>query len=123
MRYAEYITYGADAAVLSADMINGDGHGMVCFGLEFKENASDVSYNSRWNGKDARMLIYNVNCTEHSIGDYIYVNLSDGNWYWNGSRVFGNAYVQSQCLLTLTHSYNKMLSAADPDQFFAAIRN
>ncbi|MCR4796024.1 MAG: leucine-rich repeat domain-containing protein [Ruminococcus sp.] len=119
LRYAEYITYGADAAVFS---INGDcslpGHAMVCFGLEFKNDASDKN-DAVWNGWDARLMIYDVNRTSHKKDDYFYVNLSDGSWY--GKRFLYYGYDPSSNQIEMTHSYSKMV-AANVDDFFNAIK-
>ena len=124
LRYAEYITYGADAAVVSVTMQGEEfGHSMVCFGLEFKGNQS-------WNGmddKDARLMIYDVNESQPMPERYIYVNLADGSWEWMGSTVFHDDYNPSKCYFTLKHSYDKMVDATrynmTTSEFFEAIRN
>ena len=93
LRYAEYITYGADKAVFSVHQAGEPGHSMVCFGMEFKQNASDRSSNSYWNGKDARILIYNVNRSSDYKSEYIYVNLTNGSWSWPNT----GGYDASRC--------------------------
>lgn len=126
LRYAEYITYGADLGVITVNEINGGGddtgHAMVCFGLEFKEYASDKNTNSLWNGKDARILIYNVNNSQLYKSSCLYVNLSDGSWSWEQLRTLG--YTQSHCSFDLTHNLSYMINSplSSIDQFFNAIK-
>ena len=124
MKYAENITYGADAAIFVIDgTFDKAGHAMVCFGLEFKDYASDKN-TAKWNGWDARFLIYDVNRTSHSSYDYCYVNFSDGSWYCK--RYLDYGYDTSKNHISLTHSYDKMVSGYSydmtPDEFFDAIR-
>lgn len=81
LRYAEYITYGADAAVITfqANKPNRISHSMVCIGLELKDYAKDK--NTRfWRNKDARLMIYDVNDTKYDTLDCIFINFSDGSW-------------------------------------------
>ena len=133
LNYAENITYGADAAVLSILPSNSAGHAVVCFGMEYKNNASDKN-DPCWNGWDARLLIYDVNNNfvndanggkAHDKADYIYVNLSDGSWY--SSLISKHGFNINDVKLALTHSYDKSVNASKygmtTDQFFAAIRN
>lgn len=122
LRYAEYTTYGADASVF---VIGGDNkhgsHAMVCFGLEFKEYASDKN-DAVWNGWDARLMIYDVNHTQHNKDDYFYVNFADGSWYSKGYLHYG--YDPSSNRIRMIHSYDKMIFRNDMtvDEFFDAIR-
>lgn len=124
MLYAEYITYGADTAVLTTTK-----HGMVCFGMEYKKDASDKNA-SYWNGWDARIMVYDVNRSftngkAHSVNDYIYVNHSNGTWTTSLNPIYGNG--QSINGFSLVHDPNKMISTTyschltAPD-FFNAIR-
>ena len=126
LRYAEYITYGADAAMLIVGNYQNTEipHGVVCFGMEYKANASDKN-DSVWNGWDARLLIYNVNKTTHSKEDYVYVNLSDGSWK-TSMNTDANG-VTANCDLYMKYSYDTMVNTSKynmtADEFFAAIRN
>ncbi len=127
--YAENITYGADAAVLTIMPADSAGHAVVCFGMEYKNDASDKN-DPCWNGWDARLLIYDVdndfvNGKAHDKADYVYVNLSDGSWY--SALISKHGYSMNNTKLALTHSYDRMVNASvygmTTDQFFAAIRN
>ena len=133
--YAEYITYGADAAVMSirpTGVAPGTpGHAVVCFGMEYKNDASDKN-SSCWNGWDARLMIYDVNNLKvygpqqnaaHKTTDYVYVRFSDGRWTSQLADSYGNGVNNTS--LRLTHSYNKMMKlySMTSDEFFAAIRN
>lgn len=119
LRYAEYISYGADKAVFSVRQAGKPGHAMVCFGMEFKQNASDRNSNSYWNGKDARILIYNVNRSQESKSDYIYVNLTNGSWSWPDS----NGYNVSKCSFSMGHTPSSMITTpgCTPSMFLSII--
>jgi hypothetical protein len=110
LRYAEYITYGADKAVFSVKQAGEPGHAMVCFGMEFKQNAEDKTTNPYWNGKDARILIYNVNSSQEDKADYIYVNLTNGSWSWP----YTNGYNVSKCSFEMTDTPKYMISTPGP---------
>jgi len=88
VKYAEYITYGADAAVcvITPEFL-GSSHAIVCYGLEFKENAGDRNSNKQWDNMDARFLVYDVNDTSTAMTECYYVNFSTGNW--GSSQLFG----------------------------------
>ena len=119
LRYAEYITYGADAGVLFTRKNNCSGYYGACFGLEFKTNASDKN-DACWDGWDARIMVYKTDYrTVHDKADYIYVNLTDGSW-----RV-GNVSNASSYSFTLNHSLDALIYSGNmtPEQFLAAIRN
>ncbi len=88
VKYAEYITYGADKAELSfrpcANTI--DGHSVVCEGLEFRDKLDlNQPRNAHWKNVDskynARLLIYDVNTDCFSDNYCIYVNTKTGEWY------------------------------------------
>ena len=81
IKYAEYITYGADKAVLC---VNTDwGHAIVCEGLEYKNIRSKYSdyWNKKCSGYDARILIYDVNTNDFDDSHCIYINTNNGDWY------------------------------------------
>ena len=126
LRYAEYITYGADAAVVD---ISGSSpaHSMVCFGMEFKADAADRNQ-ARWNGYDARIMLYDVNASQHYTSCYVYVKFSDGSWRWGNPFTGYSSGNTSNIMFRMTHSPEKMVDTyycynMDADQFFAAIRN
>lgn len=81
LKYIEFITYGADPAVFQyAEYPSQGGHAIVCLGMEFKENAKDKDKNKQWNGKDARILLYDVNMSKYYDIGCLYLNLSTGEW-------------------------------------------
>jgi len=96
LRYAEYITYGADAAVcMASPSYSGTTSALVCYGLEFKEDADDRNTNRQWSNMDARILVYDVNETSTAMTKCYYVNFTTGNWgsdqllqYHNGQADF-----------------------------------
>ncbi|MCR4760390.1 MAG: leucine-rich repeat domain-containing protein [Oscillospiraceae bacterium] len=133
--YTEYITYGADAAVMDIrpqGVAPGTpGHAVVCFGMEYKNDASDKN-NACWNGWDARLMIYDVNNYKmygpkqdaaHKTTDYVYVRFSDGRWTSQLANTYGNGLNNTS--LKFTHSYKKMMKlySMTANEFFAAIRN
>lgn len=123
MRYAEYMNYGADAAVMLVhDYLNsGIPHATVCFGMEQRAEAADRN-NSYWNGWDARLMIYNVNKTTHSEKDYVYVNFSDGSW--TSSLDTDNQGNKANCNLTMIFTPEKMVKRTDMTaaEFFNQIK-
>ncbi|SFX76838.1 leucine-rich repeat domain-containing protein [Ruminococcus sp. XPD3002] len=126
MRYAEYITYGEDAAVFIVEKYkdtNGP-HATVCFGMEYRENAADKN-DACWDGWDARLLIYNVNELTHNKNDYVYINLTDGSWYSElNLKNDGNV---SDCNLMMQYKYENIVNTKKynmtVDEFFEAIKN
>lgn len=112
MRYAEYMNYGADAAVLVVGnyLNGGNPHATVCFGMEHREEAADRN-NSYWNGWDARLMIYDVNRTMHSEKDYVYVNFSDGTW--TSSLDTDSQGNKANCRLYMTFTPEKMVNRTD----------
>lgn len=104
--YMEHITYGADTGVLSFELPDQNmGHAVSCFGVEFKENASDKN-NSVWGNYDARMLIYDCNTTYFQSGYCIYFNTATGEWKHAYS---GYNISTSHCgYLKLTYHADKM---------------
>ena len=137
MAYAEYITYGADAATFTIRPYDSpeSGHTMVCFGIEFKADASDKN-DACWNGWDARLLIYDPNRPKiygpkqnaaHSKDDYVYVRLSDGRWESKLASKYCKGVEHQSIQLSLTHSYSKMVSTSNykmtADEFFTVIKN
>ena len=123
MRYAEYMNYGADAAVtVVGNYLNsGIPHATVCFGMEQRAEAADRN-NSYWNGWDARLMIYNVNKTTHSEKDYVYVNFSDGSW--TSSLDTDNQGNKANCYLTMIFTPEKMVKRTDMTaaEFFNQIK-
>jgi len=95
LTYLEYITYGADACVLSyrrnalTDLESS--HAIVCFGLEFKEDATDKN-SSDWNtkniGADARILVYDGNYPNIYSDLDFYVNTQTGAWVKGSSNFY-----------------------------------
>jgi len=88
VKYAEYITYGADKAELCFSPCSNttDGHAVVCEGLEFRENLDlNQPRNAHWKNVDskynARILIYDVNTNSFSDEYCIYINTKTGDWY------------------------------------------
>lgn len=88
MTYMEFITYGADAAILSKRNhyqagSGGGGHAIVCFGMEFREDASDKNQ-SYWdrNGinTNARILVCDGNIGKYDNYYCYYVNTETGAW-------------------------------------------
>ena len=128
LRYAEYTTYGADAGLFIAYRDSDLGHGLVCFGLEFKEDAADRNTNTLWNGKDARLMLYDVNYACRDCSRYVYVNLTDGSWYWNGQSVFEH-YNPETCFFKMKHMFDDNIvrygqyGFTSVAAFFDAIRN
>ena len=123
LKVAEYITYGAGDAVFTiAHEGSSAGHAIVCFGMEFKENAADRYINPLWTGKDARLMLYDVNRTAACQDDYIYVNLSDGSW--SASNLASAAYGSdpSHCHFGMIHTIGQMIQGYTVDEFFNAIR-
>lgn len=124
MRYAEYITYGADPSIIGIWGGGDSAHSVVCFGMEYRENASDKN-DACWDGWDARIMIYDVNRSVHDKTDYIYVNLSSGEWSSLLSVRYGTSGKPMH--IEMTHSYDKMLNVGKynmtVEEFFEAIRN
>ena len=111
MLYAEYITYGADTAILTTPK-----HGMVCFGMEYRNDATDKNA-SYWDGWDARIMVYDVNRSfsngkAHNVNDYIYVNHSDGTWTTALDPIYCDG--QSFNRFSLVHDPNKMMCIQSP---------
>ena len=124
IKYAENITYGADTAIFNIGSTRQkSGHSMVCFGLEFRDYASDKN-NARWNGWDARFLIYDMNNHSYDSAEYFYVNFTDGSWYSSLFSKYG--YDTTKNRINMTHSYDKMVAAYNygmtADEFFDAIK-
>ena len=119
LRYAEYITYGADAARMLVKQNSCNGFYAACFGLELKSYASDKN-DACWDGWDARIMVYRTdNRTIHNKADYIYVNLTDGSW-----RI-GNVSNSSSYSFTMNHLLDALIynNGMTAEQFLAAIRN
>ena len=120
LRYAEYITYGADAAVMYVRPNNCTMDMFACFGMERKEFADDQN-DPCWNGWDARLMVYHPeNRTHHNKADYIYVRFSDGGW-----RI-GDISNRSSYTFALSHSPETILltpGTMSEEAFLAAIRN
>ena len=108
LRYAEYITYGADTAVISFQG-NINNHSMVCIGLEFKEYADDRN-TIFWNNKDARLMIYDVNHKTYNIFDCLFIKFSDGSWSAASTRY---GYTPSSHSISLDHSFDRSASFFD----------
>lgn len=120
LKLAEYITYGAGEAVFTIGYPGSSaGHAIVCYGMEFKENAADRYINPLWTGKDARLMLYDVNRTAANQDDYIYVNLSDGTW--SASSLASGAY-SSAVHFGMIHSFDSMTRTGMTAAFFNAIR-
>ena len=124
MRYAEYITYGADPSIIGIWGGGDSAHSVVCFGMEYRENTSDKN-DACWDGWDARIMIYDVNRSVHDKTDYIYVNLSSGEWSSLLSVRYGTSGKPMH--IEMKHSYDKMLNVGKynmtVEEFFEAIRN
>lgn len=122
LRYAEYITYGADPAVFVIDQMGyKPGHAMVCFGLEFKDYAPNANA-AYWNNMDARLLIYDVNrstLSDTNINtDSVYVNFQTDDWKW--AHIDGVQYSTDYCDFCMSVAPSSV--AVDGNAFFDAIR-
>ena len=122
LKLAEYITYGAGEAVFTIGNGSSVGHAIVCYGMEFKEDAADRYINPLWTGKDARLLLYDVNRTAASYDDFIYVNLSDGSWSASSLASAGYGSDPSRFSFGMLHSIRYMTSYGSTDEFFSRIR-
>ena len=80
VKYAEYVTYGADKAVISISQWQ---HAVVCEGLEYKEIKSEYSdyWDENCSEYDARILVYDVNIKAFDDSHCIYINTSNGDWF------------------------------------------
>jgi len=131
LTYIEYITYGADVCVLSyrgnAAVVDAPGHAIVCFGLEYKEDASDKTA-SYWTNNglypDIRILVYDGNYSGYDTNRCFYVNTQNGGWrqgltglchYTNKTSALLTSYGATEDrpysgYFTLTHSTDRMLN-------------
>jgi len=94
LSYIEYMTYGADVGVLSYctnSSDNAPGHAIVCFGLEYKEDASDQS-SLNWNNSkvnpNARILVYDGNISSFTPARCFYINTKTGAWKHGNSGFY-----------------------------------
>ena len=113
VKYAEYVTYGADKAVLC---VNTDWeHAMVCEGLEYKNIRS--KYSDYWNKNcseyDARILIYDVNIDDFDDSHCIYINTSNGGWYIPCKNIRGNSHGLSMKFRPASILNNNSLKTAE----------
>ncbi|MBR6669563.1 MAG: hypothetical protein IKL31_02310, partial [Ruminococcus sp.] len=91
LKYIEYINYGADAAVLTYSIPDVGSHAVVCFGMQYRDEADDK--NSECWGKeyDKRILLYDVNYSYFTYDKCIYIDSETGNWKMEDTR--GNTKV------------------------------
>ncbi len=91
LKYIEYINYGADAAVLTYSIPDVGSHAVVCFGMQYRDEADDK--NSECWGKeyDKRILLYDVNYSYFTYDKCIYIDSETGNWKMGDT--FGNIKV------------------------------
>ncbi len=84
LRKIEYYTYAQKSAVISYHRVEStdiqSGHAIICFGLEFKEDASDKDTNPLWNNKDVRFLISDNNYSTVNDTYHLYINTETGEW-------------------------------------------
>jgi len=134
LTYIEYITYGADAAIFCyhSPETNPVGHAIVCFGLEYLDDAPDKT-SSYWiiNGKqmNARILLYDGNYYSFNPARCIYVNTKTGEWtngnhtfysYYDGTGVLQSTYKNTancNCYIRLHHSTQNMFNGVDFKNF------
>ena len=81
LRKIEYLTYGQKSAIFSAHKESqSPGHAVMCFGLEFKEDAADKDTNPQWNKMNVRIMLSDNNRNYVDAADYLYINTETGEW-------------------------------------------
>lgn len=81
LRKMEYLTYAQKSAIFNAHKEpQSPGHAVMCFGLEFKEDAADKDTNPQWNKMNARIMLTDNNRNYVDAADYLYINTETGEW-------------------------------------------
>jgi len=123
-RYIEYITYGAKVGLVSylydvCDSYNMSRLAYVCYGLEWKEYASDKN-SSVWtydgHEMNARILMYRPGQLP-GLSNYIYINTETGEWHSAVTNHYGyhinNSFSGKDAIFYLSYSPDNMLVSSD----------